>query len=173
MNWLRRIHLPALLTLLAGLPGCVVPVGPQWTDPQSNYPPTLYSAIPPVGSVLHPALDAGASLEVEVGLADQNTKDQLYVRFIIDYPPFESGVTRLALEHIFPGGSQIERPMIPYAPNCIDDQIAHGFSTHQLLLAASDRPFASDDPTQAMPDEVQQAGNFLLEAAWQFELDCQ
>jgi hypothetical protein len=172
MKLMRTVSLPVLLVLLAGLCGCVVPVGPEWTDPQGNYPPTIHSATPPVGSVLGLDPDAGAALAVAVVLADHNTKDKLYVRFIIDYPPFDANVTRLAWSHIEPGGGQIERPTITFAPNCIDDQIARGFTSHRLLLAASDRPFASDNPTEAAPDAVAD-GNFLVEAMWQFEMDCQ
>jgi len=166
---IRRIHLPVLLAFLAGLPACVVPVSPEWTDPQSNYPPTISRALPAVGSILRLEVDAGGPLGVEVYLADQNTQDKLYSRFIIDYPPFVADVSYLGWEHASPGGNKIERPQLVFAPDCAADQIAHGFTSHRLLLAASDRPF-SDDPAQLdrVPD-----GNFRVEATWQFELACQ
>ena len=171
MKAIRTIPPPALLLVLACLPACVVPVGPKWSDPQSNYPPTLHSATPPVGSILGFDPDGGTAL-VQVVLADQNTKDKLYTRFIIDYPPFAEGASHIFWQTILPGGNQIDRPAITFAPNCSDDQIARGFTNHRLLLAASDQPFASDDPVQSAPDAVPN-GNFLVEATWSFDLDCQ
>jgi hypothetical protein len=168
----RTIPLPAWLPLLAGLQACVVPVSPEWTDPQGNVPPTLHSAAPAVGSVLVLDPDAGEPLAVQVVLADQNTRDNLYTRFIIDYPPWVDGVSRVALPTVLPGGNEVQRPALRFAPNCNDDHIARGFANHRLLLAFSDRPFVGDDPAQAAPDAVP-AGNFLVEASWQFELDCQ
>ena len=168
---MRTSHLPALLPLFATVSACVVPVGPEWTDPQRNYPATLRAAIPPVGSILTPAPDAGGPLTVTVWLGDQNTHDILRARWIIDYPPFVDGVSHLAWQDIQPGGNQVDRPPLTFAPNCSDDHIAVGFKNHRLLFVASDGPFASDDPSQATPDLVQD-GNSRVEATWQFELDC-
>lgn len=166
---MRTIHLPALLAVLLGLPACVVPVGPQWTDPPDNVPPTIRSAVPPVGTMLGLDADGGGSLDVEVVLADQNTRDKLYTRFIIDYPPFVDGVSHIALPTILPPRNQIERTALRFEPNCIDGLMARGFSSHRLMLAVSDRPFASD--AQAPPDQV--SSGFLVEGVWPFELDCQ
>lgn len=166
---MRTHHLLALLPLLAGISACVVPVGPEWTDPQGNYPPTISSASPAVGSILVSAADAGYSLGVAVTLADQNTSDDLYILWLIDYPPFVDGVSRLARPEIQPGDGTIERPPLRFSPNCNDHQIAAGFSDHRLLLAASDRPFANNDPAE--PDKVA-AGNFRVEAQWHFVMDC-
>jgi hypothetical protein len=167
---MRLIRLSVLVPLLAGLSACVVPVGPEWTDPQVNYPPTIRSAAPATGSVLSLAPDASGPLAVLVVLADQNTKDRLYTRWIIDYPPFIDSVTQVPLITDLPGGSEIERPPLYFAPNCIDHRIASGFSNHRLLFAASDRPF--DDTNQEEPDKVLE-GNFLVTSTWQFEMSCQ
>jgi hypothetical protein len=156
---------------LVGTLGCVVPVGPEWTDPQNDYPPTIGSATPPVGSVLTNDPDASQPLTVEVVLSDQNTRDALYLRWIIDYPPYVDGVSRLAQEWTLPGGDNMDRPSVYFAPNCKDDQIASGFSNHRLLLAVADRKFAPLDPSSTSLDAVP-PGNFLVEGAWQFTLDC-
>ena len=156
---------------LSGLAGCVVPVGPDWTDPPVNAPPFIRSANPPIGSLLAADGDAGQPLEIGVVLADQNTSDNLYLRWIVDYPPYQDGATRLALASALPGGDSIDRQTVHFAPNCVDDQIANGFTNHRLLLAISDRPFldavANPRNLDAVPD-----GNFLVEGAWQFTLDC-
>jgi len=169
----RLGHLLALPTLLISISGCVVPVGPEWTDPQSNLPPTIDSAEPPIGSNL--ALDAGGGepFAVEVVLADQNTQDQLYSRWIIDYPPWTDGVSGVALPVTIPAGDQIQRTSIRYVPSCSDDAISHTSLDHRLLLAVSDRPFAFDSPFSewAPPDKVD-PGNFRVEGSWDFKLDC-
>jgi len=156
---------------LTGLGGCVVPVGPAWTDPPDNYPPTIHSAQPPVGSVLAPTPTAGASLTVEVALADQNTDDDLFVRWLIDYPPYEPGVSRLAHPTTQPGGGEIVRPLLVFAPSCGDDQIAPGFNNHRLMIVVSDLPFLDVDPAQPVLDAVA-AGNFVARGSWQFALTC-
>jgi hypothetical protein len=157
----------ALLTLLGA--GCVVPVGPQWSDPEKNYPPTIRFAEPSVGSILDMGIDSGVPLSVQVGLSDQNTADKLYVRWIIDYPPYADGQTHIAMSAILPPTGQPERDTIAFSPSCTDDQIAHSSSTHRLMLAASDRPFL-DDATE--PDAVP-PGNLRIEAVWVFSLACQ
>ena len=168
------VHPPAVLTLLLGISGCVVPAGPEWTDPQTNFPPTIVYAetTPPVGSILARDPDGSATpLEVKVVLADENTQDKLYARWIIDYPPNRDGISRVAPEQRLPGGNQIARPPISFAPSCRDDAISRDFSDHRLLLAVSDRPFANPDPSQPPFDSVPN-GNFVVEGSWQFELDC-
>jgi len=156
---------------LAGLGGCVVPVGPEWTDPESNYPPTVHSANPPIGSVVAGDPLAGTPPTVEVMLADKNTDDNLFVRWLIDYPPFDKAVLQLAYETIQPGGGEVVRPQLSFSPSCATHQIATGFSNHRLMLAASDRPFLSAELGQPALDVVPD-GNFVTRAVWQFELTC-
>lgn len=168
---MRTLPLPALLSLLGGLSACVVPVGPEWTDPASNYPPTIVKAEPVNGSPLTPDADAGTAPAVTVWLADQNTHDKLYVRWIIDYPPFVEEVTRLAPQDILPPEGRIERLPVLFAPSCNDDKIASGFTSHRLMMAASDRRFAFDDPHQGPPDQPT-AGYSVVRGIWQFDTDC-
>lgn len=162
----RAWLLSPFLGLLAS--GCVIPVGPKWSDPDSNYPPSIAEADPPVGSILGGA-DGGSRVEVTVRLADQNTQDVLYLRWIIDYPPYSSD-TLLARETIKPGGNAIERTPESFAPDCGADGLSRTVSDHRLLLAVSDRPF-TDDPTQ--PDQVSAPDNYRVEAVWPFVLNCQ
>ena len=124
------------------------------------------------GKALKPTGGAGETLVFEVVLADQNTQDKLYARWIIDYPPFVDGVSHLARpDDTLPGGNQIQRGHLFLPLNCIDDRIAPGFSNHRLMLAASDRPFVPDDPGQTVLDKVQD-GSSPVEAVWPFEMDC-
>jgi hypothetical protein len=152
--------------LLATLTACVVPVGPEWSDPPTNDPPTLRSAVPPVGQIL---VEPG--LTVTVVLADQNTQDKLYLRWLIDYPPFQPDVSRLAHELTLPPEGKIARPAASFAPNCTDDHIAAGTTSHRLMLAVSDRPFVGDSQGEGALDQVP-AGGYLIQAVWPFTLSC-
>jgi hypothetical protein len=164
------LHLLAPPTLVA-LSGCVFPIGPEWSDPQSNYPPTISSANPPIGSTLGGDADGGLPAGVEVVLADQNTADILYVRWIVDYPPFDPNLSRVALAQRQPGGKQLLRPAIRYAPNCNDDAISRDSPNHRLLLAVTDRPFASGDDLSQPPLDAPN-GDYLVEGSWNFVLTC-
>lgn len=157
-----------LAGLSAGLSGCVVPVAPTWSDPPANVPPTISTANPPVGSVLGGS-DGGNPVEVTVALADQNTDDTLYLRWIVDYPPYAPDATWLAREDRQPGGNAIVRTPESFAPECTADHLSRATPSHRLLLAVSDRPFANDDPTR--PDAV--STGYLVEAVWPFFLSCQ
>ena len=162
-------HRALLAATCAGLCACVVPAGPEWIDPPGNSLPSIQRAVPPLGSALTLAIDAGEPLMVDVVLADQDTRDNLYARWIIDYPPFDPSISRLARQDIQPGGGQVERPSLRFAPNCVLHGIAPGFSNHRLLLAVSDRSF--DPSNEAAPDQVQ-SGTSRIEAVWLFEMDC-
>jgi hypothetical protein len=103
-----------------------------------------------------------------VYLADQDTGDTLYVRWIIDYPPY-SADTVGALEDSEPGGDSVVRSAEIFAPDC--DHVSNGTSSHQLMLAASDQAFEADLDS-ATPDAVADASS-RVEAIWPFVLNCQ
>jgi hypothetical protein len=162
-------------SLAPALLGCVVPIGPEWSDPDSNYPPSISFADPAVGAVLSQGYDGGLSgggapMAVRVDLADQNTGDVLYVRWIVDYPPY-SADTFVALLNTKPGGSSVLRTPEIFAPDCA--HVSHAVSSHRLMLAVSDRPFPKDQlsPDLDWPDAVPE-GQYRIEAIWPFELTC-
>ena len=165
----KSLRSMVLLPLAATWAACVVPVGPDWIDPEGNSPPTIRSADPPVGTILTRVPETEELMTVTVGLADRNTKDTLHIRFIIDYPPFDAAASRIVWRPILPGNGEVERPPLIFRPNCADHTIASGPpASHRLLLAVSDRPF-EDHPTAL--DQVPN-GNYLVEAVWPFELEC-
>jgi hypothetical protein len=168
MGSCRRLPLLLAVPILVGA-GCVVPMGPKWSDPESNSPPVIASAVPAIGSVLDMAADGGVPLGVRVVISDANTSDRIYARWIIDYPPYQESQTRVALRAVLPPANEAQRSPIEFSPNCSDDQIARGFVAHRLLLAVSDRPFSDEDASK--PDAVP-AGNFLVEGSWAFNQDC-
>jgi hypothetical protein len=157
-----------MAVLFAAVSGCVVPVEPEWSDPASNYPPSIDSATPAVGTVLT-GLNGG-SVEVSVQLADQNVGDSLYLRWIIDYRPNTADI--VAVETIKPGGEAIVRTPERFVPECTSDHLSRTVSSHWLMLAVSDRPFLSDDPRSPNPEQVP-SGNYLVQAFWPFVMSCQ
>jgi hypothetical protein len=171
----RALLVPLCLAAgLAVISGCVVPVEPEWSDPDRNYPPTVASATPAVGTALGQKADGGGpAVEVAVVLADQNAGDKLYLRWIIDYPPWTSD-SLVSHEVIKPGGEAVSRTPETFAAECAADRLSRSVSDHRLLLAVSDRPFlysVEESSAGAPPDAV--GGGFLVEAVWPFTLSCQ
>lgn len=152
--------------LLAPLAACVIPVGPEWTDPPTNAPPTVLSSQPPVGQIL-----VEPALTVTVVLGDANTQDKLYLRWLIDYPPYQPDVYQLAHELTLAPEGKVARSGTSFAPNCTDDQLATGTASHRLLLAVSDRPFVTDSQGEGALDQLA-AGGLGVEALWPFTMTC-
>lgn len=163
--FLRRAWLAAL-PLWAG--ACVAPVAPQFEDPTGNYSPYLVSSDPPAGSVL----STGTPI-VAATLADPNLQDDLYGRWLIDYPPYDDSRSRLALEFRLPPSDAVDRETVRFAPNCAEDQIAASLDSHRVTLSVADRPFVPPEqaPADLRLDTVPDDG-FLLRATWILNLTC-
>lgn len=165
VRWVSRLGLVAVPLLASA---CVLPVGPQFEDPPGNSSPYLASSDPPEGSVLP---ETSPLIEVVVG--DANQDDVLRVRWLIDYPPFDAAVTRMAHEFHLPTTGKTERGKFRFAPNCADDQIATETSSHRVTLSVADRPLLPEDqsPPALRLDSVPTEG-FVLRATWILNLDC-
>src|SRR4051812_34931695 len=70
--------------------GCVVPVTPAFQDPPAsqNYAPVFLNVDPEIGAVV----TRSAFL---VTVTDPNVGDDLYVRWIADYPPYSNNTRTL------------------------------------------------------------------------------
>jgi hypothetical protein len=147
---------------------CVLPVGPEFQDPPGNLAPYLASSNPPAGAVL-----PESSPTIEVVLGDANEGDKLVGRWFIDYPVFEASATRMAQEFRLPPTGKAERGKIRFAPNCADDKIASGLSSHRITLSVADRPFLPEDqaPDPLRFDSVPAEG-FVVRATWILNLTC-
>ncbi len=157
---------PQLLALFAI--GCVLPVGPEFQDPEPNVPPSIFVATPPSGEILLP----GQTISVSV--RDPNLSDTLYVRWLVDYPPARSQTALADKETIVPPQNMDPvRILRAIVPDCDLHNIASGFSTHQWMLAVADRdwePF-SNAPSQYRFDDVTQGG-FVVRATWTLQVAC-
>ena len=95
-----------LLTMVAALifvatNGCVLPVGPDFQDPQGKLPPqpfkpTFTSVDPPFWTVV--GLDTAAKRYFTVGIEDINPTDKISVRWVFNYPPYVQGSTKIYLD---------------------------------------------------------------------------
>lgn len=159
--------------LLAVASGCVIPIAPEFEDPEVNYPPYVVRTDPRAGEIITPP--PGEQAEIEVTLGDPNVRDPLYVRWVFDYPKYDPSVSRLAQEFTLPpapNGGQ-ERGRFRIAPSCSVHGIALGASPHRLMMIASDRPFVK---AEMAPEEnrydTPSPGGYVVRAMWILNLEC-
>lgn len=161
-----RPHRPAertlIVALLAGIGGCVVPLSPQFED-EKNLPPYLISASPSVGTL------SGENPTFTITVQDPNPADTFYVRWLIDYPPYDSNTKQLADNYPKPSNPAI----IDFTPDCVLHSISNTVMRHRLMVVVSDRPFLP--PKSAPPDrpyDVTVEGSYPLRVVWLFNLEC-
>lgn len=163
---------PYVLAVLIGVTGtsCVVPVGPEFQDPEDNYPPYVIESTPPVGATLSVVPGTPATVQAKVG--DANVQDKLYARWIFDYPPVsaDGAVSPPVLDIILPTGT--DRGVLSLAPDCTQHKLAANLNPHRLMLAVADRPFLAPSQAPAAPYDTVAPGGQVLRAVWVVNLDC-
>lgn len=169
----RALRAPrrAAAALVALLSACVIPIGPEFREPEPNHPPALVSASPQAGE------NAPGTSEFNILVSDANLGDTLHVRWFYDYPPFSRLLTRRA-----PGADEILPPprdgnpvraLRAFRPSCVAHNVAPGLPTHQLLLLVADRPFAPPaEASERYPYHAVSEGGALLAVSWTLALDC-
>lgn len=151
---------------------CVIPIEPEFSNPSVNHPPYVLSASPLAGSIVTFPTDATFPPIIEVQLADQNIRDVLYVRWLVNYTPSEVQGTP-PLEMLLPATGRVERTAIRFAPSCQDDQIKSTKGPHRILMAVSDRPFvAIENANPLHPWDSAKPEGFLLEMSWSIDMTC-
>lgn len=157
----------------------MIPLAPDFEDPESNYPPYVFSSTPAVGEVItfNQTGNQTSTPEITVTVADPNRGDLLYVRWIFDYPKYDDN-SRLVAWDANPvppasNGGEVREPL-RFAPSCSLHNIARGPTEHRLLLVVSDRPFINPDVARppeyrldAIPD-----GARRVRASWTLKLEC-
>ena len=148
--------------------GCVLPVGPQFDDPEPNFPPFIFTSDPAVGEVF--TFQEGHPITVTIG--DHNVGDELFMRWLVDYPNSDLNNARRADENSYLSGTTITRsPPLQFSPLCAS--IPRGANPHRLLLSISDRPFLrGDQVSPAAPFDTVPAGANRLRAVWLMRIDC-
>jgi len=158
-------HLPrrlACLALLWSVSGCVLPLAPEFEE-DPNLPPYLVSTDPPQATVTM-VKDPKFFATVQ----DPNENDTLYVRWLIDYPPYDSTTTVKQRAEDY---TRANHSTLMFEPNCINHGLT-GSAVHRLMLLVSDRPFLPPESAPDRPYEVTQPGTYPLRAFWSFFKEC-
>jgi hypothetical protein len=152
--------------------GCVIPVSPQFDDPEPNFPPFIVTSEPGVGEIFTPQ---GTDRSVTVTIGDQNLGDTLFIRWLIDYPNADPTNSRRAIESRYePSPTTTRSPPLRFTPFC--NTIPKTGNPHRLVMSVSDRPFleegsdqkvSTDAPFDTVPD-----GANRLRAVWLLNMDC-
>jgi hypothetical protein len=128
--------------------GCVIPLAPEFQDPPvaPNYPPYLVDTDPyrdtPVLGSNDPTL-----VPIDVTVADPNLDQNLYARWVADYPEYVAALTRqlgadLVLTPTKDGSPRIDRHFV----DC--RRFAQGMTSHRLAFIVSDRQFVNPEDAQ-------------------------
>jgi hypothetical protein len=148
--------------------GCVLPLAPSYDDPpaERNYAPTLTTFAPPQGFVSPGALS--------VTVSDPNVGDDLVVRWILEYPPYTAGRTRVLRDDPFThsaDGKELQQPSKTPDLGCL--YLAQGISSHPITALVADRPFL-DSPDLTVEEQLTALPNTALtvEAHWVLNVTC-
>jgi hypothetical protein len=152
-------------SLLAG--GCVIPVAPQFDDPEINYPPFVADSKPSVGEIFTPGTTP-LDRDISVTLSDQNLNDNLYIRWLIDYPSKDTSVSHLLRQVVYPPSGMAVRSTVRIQPVC--EAIPTTPGQHRLVLSVSDRPYldalsGEDVDPEAPLDSTPELAN-RIRAVW-------
>jgi hypothetical protein len=159
----------ALLFVVASISACIIPVSSGFQDPPSspNYAPVLESATPAFGS-----LEAVVTtLNFDVVATDPNLDDNLFFRWLMDYPPNTTDTRKFdegEVPHTADGTALHAHIVAPV--DCSDDPAPTPNSLHRLELAVADRAFVTMSPDNGL-DEVDPPG-LVVRANWTFQINC-
>jgi hypothetical protein len=129
--------------LLLG-PSCVIPVGPEFeADP--NLSPFIVMASPEIGTIQTRTPDAQRTFILVVD--DPNPRDQLFVRWVFDYPPIDEN-TRVGEDKVTLDPSPDGSPRrTTFEPNCTIHALSSEVNPHRLQAIVSDREFLNPEET--------------------------
>jgi hypothetical protein len=126
-----------LLLVVSPMSACIIPAGPDFQDPPGgpNSAPYSWMESPDEGTAV---VSATASFSVTPG--DNDVGDELFVKWITDFPPAISTTVDVRVDTLAPStdGNPIRDAAI-FSPNC--SQVGKISSTHHITAAISDSPF--------------------------------
>ena len=151
-----------LFALTSSMPACVIPVGPQWQDPDGipNSPPEILSTDPPAGMML--STTASAEIKFTLLVTDVNVTDHLYWEFIVDH----RRATSINVIDPSPNGAPL-RASLPQFIGCNEVQLGAP-SPHPVRFFLADRQI---DPASADLMDVAPPGKGVP-ADWWLNADC-
>jgi hypothetical protein len=166
----RLVLSSALITLVSSMSACVLPIAPEFQDPPTslNYAPVFQTTDPELGAIVTNPM-------FEVTVTDPNVGDDLYYRWIADFPPFSEN-TRILLPETkvpHPVNGNLQSADLMIKPDCVLNNLAK-LPRHQIMVVVADRPFAPAqlEPTQAIDlTRVPKVAGEVI-ATWTLEMEC-
>jgi hypothetical protein len=149
---------------------CIIPVAPEFQDPTAspNYAPILESTTPDVGSLV----TVVTSFPFVVIATDPNLDDNLFYRWLMDYPQNTSDTRKIDEGEVSrtANGTALNARIQVFI-DCSDGPAPTPNSLHQLELAVADREFIQPPPPDTRLDEVAAPG-LVVRANWTFQINC-
>jgi hypothetical protein len=166
----RLVLSSALITLVPLMSACVLPVAPEFQDPPttSNYAP--YFQAPPIP-------DLGSEVTTpsfEVLVTDPNIGDDLYARWIVDYPPYSDNTRSFTQPKVAhrTDGLPLSQDFL-FTPNCVDNSLAK-LARHQIMLVVADRDFSKQMPGSVQAVDLTRIpveGRKVI-GTWTLDMEC-
>ena len=150
---------------------CIIPVGPDFQNPIAgpNNAPYIIGATPDFGAIVTPP-----QLTFSVTVTDPNIGDDLYVRWLADYPGAnyrQVNTGRSFVSHSMNG--QPLRETVQAIVDCLLDNLGMtSDGEHRVEVIVADRPFVDPIPPDTHLDLVMDPG-LVVRASWVLEqLSC-
>jgi hypothetical protein len=158
---------------------CIIPVAPNFQDPPStpDSPPYLYNPQPNnFGEIVTVPVKNAKPFSANV--RDPNVEDTLSYLWVVDYPPFITGVTLSGNQgsiYPLPNGQPIDM-QLPQLITCpfLNTVVAPSDGKHQLELIVANRQFSPPDglsPDNVL-DSIDDPTGFVVRASWTFVISC-
>jgi hypothetical protein len=151
-----------VIVLTTALPACVIPLGPDFTDPPAaqNLPPHIVSANPDQGMLVT------VPTTFRVWVTDPNPGDTLYDRWYADFPPLQANTRPIVGD--FPtvqprADGAVQTFQLQAEIDC-NSLLAPGIDQHTVTVVISD--LAAPGPTTPFD------GNHEVVATWSLLLQC-
>jgi hypothetical protein len=166
-----------VICLISVMSACVLPIAPEFQDPPSaaNFSPIILAAMPDVGSVVTaPSISTVPTFTVIV--SDPNLGDDLHVRWIADFPPFNANTRSMIADSVITHSSS----GVPLngddsvTPNCKVHNLAK-IPQHQIMAVVADRKFDDSTPDAGTVFDLTKladADGRKVIATWTLNLDC-
>ena len=165
------LMLPETLACLASLTcmsACILPLSPEFQDPPSspNFAPVIIDTNPPEGSVL--SRMPSEEITFRVTISDPNVLDNLYVRWVADYPPFSVNTRGLELDTLTHSADGTPlRAEADLMLSCLTTLAP--IPMHQIVAIVADRQF---DPTPGQITSLVDDNGRSVQVTWYLNLDC-
>ena len=149
---------------------CVLPLAPEFEDPPAaqNFAPLIVDSFPVNGAVVSTPM-------FRVTVDDPNVADDLYVRWIADFPPFDEDSRRLGddVKLSPPAAGTLRRDAVLLV-DCTLHALARQTTTHQIMVVVADRPFLPPDQETSLDRKLTSLPKDAprAEAHWTLNLEC-